>query len=133
MSRNAFYSDGRCLSLSRDSKVEPDSVDNAPVVPIRMAFDVALHIEVGKAVRQMKCNKASGGDGIPVEVYNHGRATLVRLFVRMCDSEEELKDASVMTIFKKGSRTEGGNCLRCEDASERSPEPTATSVGKYHP
>ena len=32
-----------------------------------------IHIEeVRKAVKQMKCNIASGGDGIPAEVYNHG-------------------------------------------------------------
>ena len=32
--------------------------------------------EVRKAVKQMKCNKASGGDGIPAEVYKHGGTAL---------------------------------------------------------
>ena len=64
----------------------------------------------------MKCNKASGGDGIPAEVYKHGGTTLVhhlhRLFLKIWDNEEipqELKDAAIVTIFKKGSRTECGN------------------------
>ena len=76
-----------------------------------------IHIEdVRKAVKQMKCNKASGGDGIPAEVYKHGGAALVRhlhrLFLKIWKNEEvpqELKDASIVAIFKKGSRTECGN------------------------
>ena len=61
----------------------------------------------------MKCNKASGGDGIPAEVYNmEGQPPvhhLHRLFLKILDNEEvpqELKDASIVTIFKNGSRTE---------------------------
>ena len=68
------------------------------------------------AVKQMKCNKASGGDGNPAEVYKHGGTALVRhlhrLFLKIWKNEkvpQELKDASIVTIFKKGSRTECGN------------------------
>ena len=40
-----------------------------PAVPVREELDDMIHIEeVRKAVKQMKCNKASGGDGIPAEV-----------------------------------------------------------------
>ena len=103
--------------LNRDSHVEADSFDNVPSVPVREELDDVIHIEeVRKAVKQMKCNKASGGDGIPAEVYKHGGTTLVhhlhRLFLKIWDNEEvpqELKDASIVTIFKKGSRTECGN------------------------
>ena len=97
--------------------MEDDSFDNVPSVPVREELDDVIHIEeVRKAVKQMKCNKASGGDGIPDEVYKHGGTTLVhhlhRLFLKIWDNEEvpqELKDASIVTIFKKGSRTECGN------------------------
>ena len=107
-----------------------------------------IHIEeVRKAVKQMKCNKASGGDGIPAEVYKHGGTTLVRhlhrLFLKIWKNEEvpqELKDASIVTIFKKGSRTE---CVNYRGISLLSvagkilakvpPEPTTTSLGKYYP
>ena len=76
-----------------------------------------IHIdEVRKAVNQMKCNKGSGGDGIPAEVYKHGGTALVRHlhrpFLEIWNSEEvpqELTDASILNIFKKGSRTECGN------------------------
>ena len=97
--------------------MEADSFDNIPSVPVREELDDVIHIEeVRKAVKQMKCNKASGGDGIPTEVYKHGGTTLVHhlnsLFLKTWDNDEvpqELKDASIMTIFKKGSRTECGN------------------------
>ena len=103
--------------LNRDSHVEADSFDNVPSVPVREELDDLIHIEeVRKAVKQMKCNKASGGDGIPAEVYKHGGTTLVhhlhRLFLKIWDNEEvpqELKDATIVTIFKKGSRSECGN------------------------
>ena len=97
--------------------MEADSFDNFPSVPLREELDDVIHIEeIRKAVKQMKCNKASGGDGIPAEVYKHGGTILVhhlhRLFLKIWDNEEvpqELKDASIVTIFKKGSRTECGN------------------------
>ena len=72
-----------------------------------------IHIE---AVKQMMCNKVSGGDGIPAEVYKHGGTALVRhlhrLFLKIWKNEEvpqALKDAFIVTIFKTGSRTECGN------------------------
>ena len=51
--------------------MQPD-IDNVPAVPVREALDDMIHIEeVSEAVKQMKCNKASSGDGIPAEVYTH--------------------------------------------------------------
>ena len=59
-----------------------------------------IHIEA--AVKQMKCNKASGGNGIPAEVNKHGGTDLVRhlhrIFLKIWKNEEvpqELKDASI--------------------------------------
>ena len=97
--------------------MEADSFENVPSVPASEKLDDVIHIEeVRKAVKQMKCSKASGGDGIPAEMYKHGGTTLVhhlhRLFLKIWDNEEvpqELKDASIVTIFKKGCRTECGN------------------------
>ena len=49
--------------------MEADSFDNVLSVPVREELDDVIHIEeVRKVVKQMKCNKASGGDGIPAEV-----------------------------------------------------------------
>ena len=42
--------------------MEANSFDNVPSVPVREELDDVIHIEeVRKAVKQMKCNKASGG------------------------------------------------------------------------
>ena len=42
--------------------MEADSFDNVPSVSFREELDDVIHIEeVRKAVKQMKCNKASGG------------------------------------------------------------------------
>ena len=73
--------------------MEPDSIDNVPAVPVREELDDVIYIvEVRKAVKQMKCNKASGGDGIPAEVYKHGGTTLVRhlypIFLKIWKTEE---------------------------------------------
>ena len=106
-------------SMAMLYSVEPDSLDNVPAVPVREELDDMIHIyieEVRKAVKQMKCNTASGGDGIPAEVYKHGGTALVRhlhsIFLKIWKNEEvpqELKVASIVTIFKKESRTECGN------------------------
>ena len=46
--------------------MEADSFDNVPSAPVREELDDVIHIEeVRKAVKHMKCIKASGGDGIP--------------------------------------------------------------------
>ena len=97
--------------------MEPDSIDNVPAVAVRVELDDVIHIEEFRmAVNQMKRNKASGGNGIPAEVYKHEGPSLVRhlhrLFLKIWKIEEvpqELKDASFVTIFKKGSHTECGN------------------------
>ena len=72
--------------------MEADSYDNFPSVQVREELDVIQIEDVRKAVKQMKCNNASGGDGIPAEVYTHEGTTLVhylhRLFLKIWDNEE---------------------------------------------
>ena len=79
--------------VNRDSHVKPDNIDNVPAVPVRKELDDVIHIEeVRKAVKQMKCNIASGGDGIPADVYKHGGTTLIRhlhrRFLKIWKNEE---------------------------------------------
>ena len=73
--------------------MEPDSLDNVPAVPVREELDDMIRIEeFRKAVKQMKFNKASGGDGIPAEVYKRGDTSLVRhlhrIFLKIWGNEE---------------------------------------------
>ena len=61
---------------------------------------------------------------------------LHRLFLKIWKNQEvpqELKDASIVTIFKKRSRRDLPAISRWEDPCESSPEPTTTSLGKYYP
>ena len=67
--------------------------------------------EVKKAIKQLSSGKAPGADAIPAEVYNHGGDTLLQnltdLFRRMRDEEvipQQLKDASIIRLYKKGNR-----------------------------
>ena len=68
----AFHADGRVIShemLNRNSHVEADSLDSVPAIPVGAQLNDVVHIEeVRKAVTQMKCNKASGGNGINAEL-----------------------------------------------------------------
>ena len=71
---------------------------------------------MARAIAGLKDGKEPGGDGIPAEVWKHGG---VNLFSRLhqlntnaweMDSVQQAwKDASIITIYKKGDRTDCGN------------------------
>ena len=73
--------------------------------------------EVKKAITQLSTGKAPDADAIPAEVYKHGGDTLLHkltdLFRRMWDDEvirQQLKDASIIRLYKKGNRQLCDNC-----------------------
>ena len=72
--------------------------------------------EVQDAIRKLSNNKASGPDGIPAEIFKQGGPKLVchihSLLVKVWEKEEipaELRDALIVTIFKKGDKADCGN------------------------
>ncbi|KAI0222887.1 hypothetical protein LSAT2_025861, partial [Lamellibrachia satsuma] len=72
--------------------------------------------EMARAIAGLKDGKALGGDGIPAEVWKHGGDNLSnRLHQLITKAWEEgsvpqaWKDASIVTIYKKGDRTDCGN------------------------
>ena len=72
--------------------------------------------EMARAIAGLKDGKAPGGDGIPAEVWKHGGDNLSnRLHQLITKAWEEgsvpqaWKDASIVTIYKKGDRTDCGN------------------------
>ena len=92
--------------------MEADNFDNVPSVPVREELDDVIHIEeVRKAVKQMKCNEASGGDGILAEVYKHGGTTLVhhlhRLFLKIWDNKEVLNISGGFYITSSSRPSQG--------------------------
>ncbi len=73
-------------------------------------------IEVQDAIRSLKNNKATGPDGIPAEILKEGGLELLylihALLLKVWEKEElpsELRDALIVTIFKKGDKAESGN------------------------
>ncbi len=64
----------------------------------------------------MKCNKSAGPDGIPPEIFVHGRPIvpehLHKIILRIWNDETisaELRDATIITIFKKNDRHNTSN------------------------
>ena len=74
--------------------------------------------EMARAIAGLKDGKAPGGDGIPAEVWKHGGdnmfSRLHQLIINaweMGSAPQAWKDASIITIYKKGDRTDYGNYI----------------------
>ena len=72
--------------------------------------------EMATAIACLKDGKAPGGDGIPAEVWKHGGDNLFSRLHQLITNAWEVgslpeawKDASIITIYKKGDRTDCGN------------------------
>ena len=71
---------------------------------------------VARSIAGLKDGKAPGGDGIPAEVWKHGADNLFSRLHQLITNAWEVgsvpqawKDASIVTIYKKGDRTDCGN------------------------
>lgn len=103
--------------LNRPSQATEDLVRNLPQNSVQEWMDEPPTAnEVVTAIRAMRTNKASGSDGVPAELLQEGEAHLLnhihRLFLCIWSTRiipHELKDANIVTIFKKGDRSECGN------------------------
>ena len=103
--------------LNRPSQATEDFLREIPQHPIQswMSLPPSLE-ETREAIKQMKPNKASGPDSIPVELIQHGGDCLLSqihlLFLSIWETKhvpQDLRDASIVTIFKKGDRSACGN------------------------
>ena len=72
--------------------------------------------EMARAIAGLKDGKAPGGGGIPAEVWQHGGDNLVSTLHQLITNAWEVgsvpqawKDASIVTIYKKGDQTDSGN------------------------
>ena len=104
--------------LNCPSLVDEQAIDQLEQLPIITELDLQPSLdEVQRAIKQTRTGKAPGCDGIPAEIYRHGGIHLAKelskLFKIIWESElvpQDLKDASIVTIFKrKGDRSECGN------------------------
>ena len=103
--------------LNQESIVNDNITNTLPQA--RIIYDLAdppTMTELQKAISMTKSGKAAGPDGIPAEVFKAGGVTLMRtlleLFQSIWNNEKiptDLKDANIVTIFKKGNKSECGN------------------------
>lgn len=103
--------------LNRDSTADPDLISHIPQSPVREDMgEPPTMTEIQDAIRSLKNNKATGPDGIPAEILKEGGSELLyhihTLLLKVWEKEElpsELRDALIVTIFKKGDKAECGN------------------------
>ena len=103
--------------LNVPGDIDPSALDNIQQRPTIESLDETPTIdEVTKAIDAMKDGKAPGQDGIPAEVWKHGGQNLLEKLHELItqiwkegEVPQAWKDASIVTIFKKGDRTECGN------------------------
>lgn len=103
--------------LNVPGDIDPEAlarIEQRPELPDMNA--IPSPTELVDAIKVLSDRKAPGSDGIPAEIWKHGGANLVdqlhRIIIRAWEEEDvpqEWKDASLVTIFKKGDRTDCGN------------------------
>ena len=105
----------KLLNVSGD--MEPEVLEDIQKRSVNTALDEKPTMdEMVRAIKGLKDGKAPGGDGIQAEVWKYGGANLSnRLHQWIIKVWEEgnvpqaWKDANIVTIYKKGDRTECGN------------------------
>jgi exonuclease III len=103
--------------LNVPGTVDKAALEELPEVNADTALDdIPSFNELLAAINSCRENKAPGGCGIPAEVWKHGGLKLQEklhdLIAHIWRTEQmpqNWKDANIVPIFKKGSRTECGN------------------------
>ena len=97
--------------------IEPEVLENIQKRSVNTVLDEKPTMdEMVRAIKGPKYGKAPGGDGISGEVWKCGGANLSnrlhRWIIKIWDEghvPQVWKDANIVTIYKKGDRTECGN------------------------
>ena len=105
----------KLLNVPRD--IKPEVLENIQTRCVNAARDEKPTMdEMVRAIKGLKDGKAPGGDGITAEVWKCGGANLSnrlhRWIIKICEEghvPQVWKDANIVTIYKKGDRTECGN------------------------
>ena len=99
--------------LNRLSTVDPTALEQVPQQPTLNDLDLPPSMdEISKAIKQMNSGRASGKDGIPVEIYKTTGPRAMEVFLdsiqRNWDQEkmpEDFRDALIVALYKdKGSK-----------------------------
>ena len=103
--------------LNVPDDIDHEAMDNIPRRITNTSLDEILTMdEMARAIASLKDGKAPGGDGIPAEVWKHGGDNLFSRLHQLITNAwgmgsipQSWKDASIITIYKKGDRTDCGN------------------------
>lgn len=103
--------------LNQPGDIDPEARDRINQRPVVTALDdIPTREELQLAIASLAEGKAPGVDGIPGEIWKHGGATLTNSLLMLIQQAwtegsvpQEWKDANIVTIFKKGDRTQCGN------------------------
>ena len=97
--------------------IDHEALDNIPQRITKTSLDVIPTMaETARTIAGLKDGKAPGGGGIPAEVWKHGGGNLFSRLHELITKgwgvgfvPQAWKDGSIVTIYKKGDRTDGGN------------------------
>ncbi|XP_076049523.1 uncharacterized protein LOC143030250 [Oratosquilla oratoria] len=100
--------------FNNDSPVDETIFGEIPQHPIHHDLADAPQLpEVVKSIKQLKYHKSAGPDGIPAEIFKCGGTSManrvLQLFTTNWTEEQlpnEWRDATIVTIFKKGDRSD---------------------------
>ena len=103
--------------LNVPGDIDHEALDNTPQRITKTSLDeMPTMVAMARAIAGLKGGKAPGGDGIPAEVWQHGGDNLFSKLHQLITNAWEVgsvpqawKDASIVTIYKKGDRTDCGN------------------------
>ena len=100
--------------LNVPGHIEPEVLEIIQKRSVNTALDEKPTMdEMVRAIKRLKDGKAPGGDGIPEEVWKYGGANRLHRWIIKVWAEGHVrqawKDANIVTIYKKGDRTECGN------------------------
>ena len=104
--------------LNVPGDIDHKALDNIPQGIIKTSLgEFPTMDEMAKAIAGLKDGKSAGGDGIPAEAWKHGGDNnmfsrlhqLITNAWKVGSVPQAWKDASIVTIYKKGDRTECGN------------------------
>ncbi|KAK2193851.1 hypothetical protein NP493_5g15073 [Ridgeia piscesae] len=102
--------------LNVPGDINHEALDNIPQRITKTSLDeIPTMDEMARAIACLKGGKAPGGDGIPAEVWKHGGGNLFSRLHQLITNAWKVgslpqawKDASIVTIYKKGDRTDCG-------------------------
>ena len=102
--------------LNVPGDIDHEALDNIPQRIIKASLgEIPIMDEMARAIAGLKDGKAPGGDGIPAEVWKHGGDNLFIRLQQLITNALEVgsvpqawKDASLVTIYKKGDRRDCG-------------------------